>query len=336
MEREKVAGMSVAVTDRGKIIYEKGFGAESVERPEVAPSGHSMYRIASISKLVTGITLLRLVEEGKLALDRPVRDYVPWLTLTSKEALEQMTLRHLMSHTAGLPTEYTPDGPREESALEGFLRDNLPNLEFATLPSEGVHHYSNWGIHLASYMAERVTGKRFTELCREYALAPLGMDHTTYDLRVAATYPVSVPHEAGEDGALHVCHYIKENAARMAAGGLYSCTEDLCKLARFFLNRRTDAGERLLSDASLDEMFRPHAHIAPDSPDAYGLTMRLHFYRGRVLRGHLGSAPPYASGLWTDPQSGYGVVILMNTQGDALRYAVPEMLLDDLVGEPER
>ena len=208
LEREKVAGMSVAVTDREKIIYSKGFGAESVERPEVAPNGLSMYRIASISKLVTGITLLRLVEEGKLALDRPVRDYVPWLTLTSKEALAQMTLRHLMSHTAGLPTEYTPDGPREESALEGFLRDNLPNLEFATLPSEGVHHYSNWGIHLASYMAERVTGKRFTELCREYALAPLGMDRTTYDLRVAATYPVSVPHIAGEDGV-----YVSADAA---------------------------------------------------------------------------------------------------------------------------
>ena len=331
LEQEKIAGMSVAVTDREKIIYARGFGVESVERPGVAPDEKSLYRIASITKLMTGITLMRLVEEGKLSLDRPVKDYIPWLHLRSQEAQEQMTLRHLMSHTSGLPVEYTPNGPREESALEQTLMDELAAAEFATLPADGVHLYSNLGIRLASCMAQRVTGRMFTELCQDYALTPLGMNSTTFDLRKAATYPICKPHVDGEDGSLQVYHYIKENAARMAAGGLYSNTEDLCKLARYLLNGRTDAGETILRPESLEEMFRIHAMTSPIVQSHYGLTMCIRPFKGRVLRGHTGSAPPYATVLFTEPQSGYGIVALLNTQRDKMRIGITELLFGDLL-----
>lgn len=330
----KIAGMSVAVTNRNEIIYARGFGVDSVERPHISAEADSMYRIASISKIITGITIMRLQEKGFLDIDTPVKEYVPWLTFKRPEILEQMTLRHLLSHTSGLPMEYTPDGPREENSLEQTLKEGLKDLEFATLPDDGTYLYSNWGIRLASYIAQIRTGRMFSELAKEYALKPLNMNKTTFDLRVAATYPLSLPHIENEQGELEVVHYIKENAARLAAGGIYSNACELCKLARFLLNDgKNDLGEQVLSSDSLKQMFTRHAIKDKQNGDGYGLTMMLRQYRDRYLFGHLGSAPPYALSLFVDHKSGYGVITLMNTERNELRYDIPELIMDMLNNE---
>lgn len=329
LRENKIAGMAVAVTDKKKVIYAKGFGVDNIGRPEIPAGADSMYRIASVTKMVTGITIMRLVEEGVLELDTLVKDCVPWLTLSRPEAMEQMTLRHLLSHTSGLPVEYTPDGPREESALEASLKAELPAAQMESLPADSVYLYSNLGIRLASYIAQVKTGKPFSSLAQKYVLTPLKMDRTTFELQVAATYPLSLPHVETDDGKLTVFHRIKENAARLAAGGLYSNTEDLCKLARFLLNEGvTDDGERLLSSESMQMMFTPHG--SRQENESYGLTMILRKYKGGCLWGHPGSAPPYATSVFVDPTSGYGVVTLMNTQRNQLRFEIPEIIFDVL------
>ena len=197
---ERIAGLALAITDREGVIYSRGFGVENVDRPDVPVTGKSMHRAASVTKIFSGITMLRLVDEGLLSLDEPVKTYVPWLTLKDADAAEKMTLRHLLSHTAGLPSEYTPEGARDEAALGPTLRVELPEAKLIAKPGEGKYLYSNLGIRLASLCAERVTGKRFTELVEESVLNPLGMTETTFDLRVAATYPISIPHDRDEQG----------------------------------------------------------------------------------------------------------------------------------------
>jgi len=333
LKENKIAGMAVAVTDREKVIYAKGFGVDNAERPDIPADPGAMYRIASITKVVTGITILRLAEQGILDLDRPVREYVSWLRLSRPEALEQMTFRHLLSHTSGLPAEYSPEGPKEERALEQSLKDGLGDLELHSLPDEGVYLYSNWGIRLASYIAQLRTGKMYSELAKAYVLEPLGMDRTTFDLQVAATYPLSLPHEDTPEGNWKVLHRIPENAARLAAGGLYSNVFDVCKLARFLLNHgKSDSGQQLLSRESLNMMMKKHADRTPINGDGYGLTMMLRKYGDGYLYGHLGSAPPYALSVFADLASGYGVATLMNTRRDELRYTIPESIFDCLKG----
>lgn len=320
LEKENIAGMTVAVTDRKGLLFSEGFGVESVERPEVKTAPDALFRIASISKVVTGMTILSLVEEGLLSLDEPVKKHLPWLTLRDKAAEAGVTLGHLLSHTSGLPTEYTPDGPREESALEPSLRAGLPKLELLFPLGQG-YNYSNWGIRLASLVAETATGKKFTELAQERVLTPLGMTRTTYDLHVAATYPISLPH-VEEDGVLRVSHRLQENAARHAAGGLYSSAPDLCKLARCLLNEgMTDDGTRILSKASIDEMKTLRA--TPKDFDGYGITLFRNTMDDRQIYYHTGSAPPYATCLEIHPESGLGVVMLLNTDRLSLRHTVP-------------
>lgn len=331
-EKNHIAGMSVAITDRDKMIKCYNFGVETVEFPDHKTTEHSMYRIASITKVITGLTILCLVDRNILELDGLVKDYLPWLSFTNG-AEQQMTLRHLLSHTSGLPVEYTPNGPREESALEQSLKDGLRDLELLALPEEKHYCYSNWGIRLASLVAEKQTGKPFSELAKEYILDPLGMDKTTFDIRMAITYPISLPHEEDENGELKVFHYMKENAARYAAGGLYSSASELCKLARFLLAGGVNAeGARIVSERSMQEMFTPHTPATGKEEMHYGLTLFMRNQNDRLTLGHIGSAPPYATSLFVEPESGYGVVTLMNTQRDHLRYEVPDLVFEELAG----
>ena len=319
LKNEKIAGMAVAITDREKIIFAEGFGVESIERPEVGVTSKSIFRIASITKVVTGMTILSLAEEGKLSLDTRVKEILPWLTLTDKNTEENVTLRHLLSHTAGLPAEYTPEGPREESALEPSLQAGLPTLEMQFSLGEG-YLYSNWGIRLASLVAEKVTGKFFTQLAHERVLQPLGMERTTFDLHLAATYPICLPHTE-ENGEFRVFHKLQENAARQAAGGLYSNAEDLCRLARCLLNN----GEKVLQKASVDEMKTVRGK--PKAYDGYGITLFSHNGENGQVYFHPGSAPPYATSLYIHPASGLGIVTLMNTQRNNLRHTIPNTIL---------
>lgn len=319
LEKEKIAGMAVAITDKEKIIFAEGFGVESIERPQVGVTSKSLFRIASITKVVTGMTILSIVEEGKLSLDTRVKDILPWLSLTDKNTEENVTLGHLLSHTSGLPAEYTPEGPREESALEPSLREGLPSLEMQFPLGEG-YLYSNWGIRLASLVAEKVTGKCFTQLAYERVLQPLGMDKTTFDLHIAATYPICLPHTE-ENGQFRVFHKLQENAARQAAGGLYSNAEDLCRLARCLLND----GEKVLQKSSIDEMKVPRGK--PKAYDSYGITLFGHNAENGQVYFHPGSAPPYATSLYIHPASGLGIVTLMNTQRDSLRHTIPNTIL---------
>ncbi|MBR3837484.1 MAG: beta-lactamase family protein [Clostridia bacterium] len=327
-KEKRIAGFAVALTDEKAVRYARGFGVESVERPQVPVTERSLFRIASITKLVTGITVLQLVAEGKLALDAPVKEIIPWLTLSQRDAEKALTLRHLLSHTGGLPAEYTPDGPLEEAALEPSLQRELPVAQMASLPGDGVFLYSNLGIRLASLMAEKVTGKPFTLLAREMTLSPLGMNTTTFDLHLAATYPLCLPHEE-KDGTFTVFHRLQENAVRHAAGGLYSNVLDLCRLARFINSGVTDEGKALLPPHLLKEMKTPHGK--DPTGFSYGLTMRLEPYRNGFLCGHHGSAPPYATSLMTHKESGLGIALLMNTQRDDLRTEIPKKILDMLL-----
>lgn len=332
MEREKIAGLSVAVTDRYGIVYSEGFGCDSIERPEIKTTPKSLFRIASISKMITGMTVMRLCELGRLSLDDKAKKYVPWLSLPKSGAEKTITLRHLLSHTAGLPAEYTPVGSRDEGSLESFLKNGLVNLENVFMPGERNYLYSNWGIHLVSYIAEQVTGQRFTELAREYVLEPLLMNETTYNLCVAATYPLSLPHEHTESGEISLVHYMKENAARMAAGGIYSSSSELTKLARCVLNNgKSDTGSTVIGESSMEEMKKIHAFAGKEAYTYYGLTMMRLDKDGEEYYGHLGSAPPYSSSLYVHPRSGYGVITLINTEvKNEVRLEIPQIIFSEL------
>lgn len=331
MIEKNVKGMSVAVTDKEKVIFAEGFGVENMEYPDIKTRPEALYKIASITKVITGLTLMCLKERGLLELDKPIKEYLPWLSFKNKEAESKMTFRHVMSHTSGLPAEYTPEGTKHEEDLIHTLKEGLPELEFASLPGDGKFLYSNWGIRIASMVMQEVTGKKYTDLAKEFIINPLKMERTTFDIHVAATYPLSLPHLDTENGGHEVMHFMQENAARHATGGLYSNIFDLSKIARLLLNDgKDDNNNVIITKASLDEMRTVHGHSAKDPSIAYGLTMYVKTFGNKILHGHTGNAPPYTSGMFVDNESGLGVVVLMNSNRNDMRTLVPELVFDTL------
>ena len=324
--KNNIAGMSVAVTDLEGAIYKKGFGFENALRPEVPAYPDAMYKIASMTKTVTAAVILRLCQEGKLDLDTPIRQYLPWLKLSRPEAEETMNLRHLLTHTSGLFVDgYLPEGTRDESGIDEALKETLPTLPMNALPGENVYGYSNWGYNLIACVATTVTGKALTDLYKEYILDPLGMDKTTFDFQVAATYPLSLPHRLNKDGKIEVIHHQRINMAYAGGGGLYSCAEDMCKWARFLLRGGvTDAGERLLTEESFADMCSKHILREEATGTYYGYGIFVKPFADRCIYGHTGNYDPYNSSIFIDRKTGLGVTVLVNTNASNVRLEIVE------------
>lgn len=320
-----VAGATVAISDRDSTLAVFPYGRRVIERADMPTGENTLYRAASITKMVTGILTMRLVEGGSLQLDAPVSSYLDWFNLKDASAAEKITLRHLLSHKAGLPAEYTPEGPLDEGELVPSLMEALPTLDLAYPVGEG-YLYSNWGFRIISAVIERVSGERYSSLAKRLVLSPLGMKESGYFLDAGRTYDLSMPHERDEMGAPVSEKYIKENYCRLATGGLYSNARDLLSLIRMLMRGGVaDSGERIISEASVWEMRRENSLLP--SGDGYGLALQLHRFDGMELIGHYGSAPPYSSALFADPVSGFAAVALINTEKKDLRRELVELAI---------
>ncbi len=329
IDNQNIAGLSVAVTTKDEIVFAENFGVTNTETNTPFQSNRVQYRIASLTKIFTGLTILKLVENEILNLDTPVINYIPCLRMTNETTQNSVTLRHLLSHIAGLPKEYQPDGERDEVFLKQTTLEQISKLELLSTIEEQKYCYSNWGIRLASLVAQEVTGEYFSTLVNNLIIQPLKMDTTTFDPLVALTYQTALPH-IYENGKLKVVHKINENATRYATGGLFSNLEDLSKLARFLLNKgKNDDGVKILSENSINEMSL-HKIYCNENYYAYGLTNMFFERYGIQAQGHLGSHPPYATSLIIDNKLGFGIITLMNTYCTNLRLDIPFEILKEL------
>src|SRR6266568_4860568 len=163
MQKGHVPGLALAIVKDQEVIYARGFGVTSIEDGGVPVTPQTLFRIGSTTKPMTGTAILRLVEAGKLDLDRPVKEYIDWLTLSEEDVADRVTLHMLMSHSAGLPTDAEHFGRRDREGLEAFVRERIPRFPLIAPPGK-LFSYSNPGICLAGYIAEVVGGKPFVAL----------------------------------------------------------------------------------------------------------------------------------------------------------------------------
>ena len=323
----KIASLAVALTDGNQTLYSRGFGYNDIDTRQIKTNADTEFKIASVTKIVTGLVAMRLVDDGRLRLDEAVEKYLPDLKLRNENE-KRITPRHLLSHSAGFPTEYTPDGPSDESLLKQSIYEELTKVEPIYEVGCG-YKYSNWGIRLLSYIMERITSEPYSKLAYDYVINPLRMTKTTFCKNEALSHPFALPHETDEEGILHSSLYIPTNSARLATGGLFSTANDLTKLARLLIRSGlSDTGERILSENRLSEMLKSHVECNTDDGSEYGLTMMLLKHNNKILYGHIGSAPPYSSSLFIDRERGIGVIMLTNTKCEGLSKVLPKALLD--------
>jgi CubicO group peptidase (beta-lactamase class C family) len=335
MSAARVPGLAVAIVRGEEIAYAHGFGVTSVEDGGLPVTPQTLFRIGSITKGLTATATMRLVEAGQLDLDRPVSQYVPWLTFSRPGAHEQISMRLLLSHSAGLPTSYIPFGRRDPAGLEAHIRDDVQRYPFVAPPGK-LYNYSNPGVRLAGYILQAVTGRPYTELMQDLVFDPLEMGRTTFDPLVAMTYPLAQSHDRNDDGMLAVQHRFAESTGGYPSGMAISTAVDLAHYAVMHMNRGRFRGRQLLSPASVAEMQAVQADTYTAAGGGYGLALHVDGYKGLRRVSHEGSISTFGTILAMVPDAGVAVVVLFNRAPGFWTRArtIVDQILDGLLDLP--
>jgi CubicO group peptidase (beta-lactamase class C family) len=333
MEAAGVPGLALALVHRQEVVYAGGAGVTSVENGGAPVTPQTLFRIASTTKPLVGTAIMRLVEAGTLDLERPLSAYVPWLQFSQPGIEDHLTLRHLLSHTSGLPQLRGDLDTRDPGALATFVREKLSSYPLLVPPGR-LWLYSGAGIALAAFVAEVASGMAFPDLMRRLVFDPLDMQRTTFDPLVAMTYPLAQAHTAGEEGTLHVEHRFIANAVFDPAGGAMSTALDLANFAILHLNQGRFRDRQLLSPESVRTMQTPVVSLWTFAEEGYGLAFATERYKGvRLVRHNGGGLASYASCFYLAPDEEMAVVLLAN---GGRPMPILRHLLDQLFELPEQ
>lgn len=261
MKYYHVPGVSVAVIDGGEIAWAKGYGIkETGGNARVTPA--TLFQVASISKPVTALGALRLVEQGLLDLDAPVNaKLVSWQVPENEfSEKEKVTLRRLLTHSAGLTVPGFPGYassapiPTPLQVLAGEKPANTPPVRIDVLPGS-QWRYSGGGFTVAQLLLADVSGRSFQEYMQTTVLAPLGMTRSTFEQplpRTKARQAASAHHVNGAvvEGRWHVY-------PELAAAGLWSTPSDLCRFAIELQKSAAGGSNRVISQDMAVQMLTP-------------------------------------------------------------------------------
>lgn len=322
MERFAIPGVSVGIC-RGSEHEVAGFGVTSVENP-LPVDGDTLFQIGSITKTYTATAALRLVEQGHLELDEPVRTYLPDLRLADEQAATNVTMRHLLSHTGGWTGDYFDLlGPGDDALA--LMVERLDRLEQLT-PLGEVWSYNNAGFYIAGRVIEVVTGKPFEVALSELVLAPLGLERSFFFADDVLTHRFAVGHDLS--GAVARPWGIGRAAAPV--GGLVASVRELLAYARL----QWEPG--VLTQGSLDAMRVPHAEVSLALGDSFGLGWFLSERDSRSFLTHGGATNGQQALLVVCPRERLALAVLTNhDNGSALYMELrTEVLRSELGIEP--
>jgi CubicO group peptidase (beta-lactamase class C family) len=320
MERFGIPGVAVAVR-HGDEVDAAGFGVTSIEHPlDVDPD--TLFQIGSITKTYTATAAMRLVEDGALDLDAPVREVLPELRLADEDAAARATMRHLLSHTGGWTGDYFDVlGPGDDALTEMVAQ--LDTLEQLT-PLGEIWSYNNAGFYIAGRVIEVLAGLPFEHALKELVLDPLGLERSFFFAEDVITHRFAVGHD--RTGAVARPWGIGRPAA--PAGGLVASVNELLAYARLVLGE-TD----VLSAASLEAMRDPQADVGRSLGDAVGLGWYLLERNGLRFVTHGGSTNGQQAFLAACPEERFAFALLTNhTDGSALGTVLREHVLARRLG----
>ena len=323
-----VPGVALALVHEGR--EETAYaGVTSVVDPLPVDEG-TLFQIGSTTKTMTATVAARLVEEGRLDLDVPVRTYLPGFRLADEAAAAAVTVRHLLTHSAGWLGDYFEDTGRGDDALAKVVAKLALLPQLTEVGKEW--HYGNSGFYAAGRVIEVVTGRTFEQAMGELLLEPLGMTRSVFFAEDAIAYRVAVGHLVHEDRADVARRWALPRNAH-AAGGITSTALDQLRYARFHLGDGTAAnGTRVLSEAALRSMQEP---IGPRG--AVGLSWWLRTVDGVRIVSHGGTTAGQQAEFVLVPEHAFGITMLTNsTRGHALGREVVRLALREYCGIDDR
>ena len=334
-----VPGVSVGVLLDGEEHYAYA-GVTSVENP-LPVDESTLFQFGSTGKTYTATAMLRLVEQGKVDLDAPVRTYVPELLLTDEDVARRVTVLQLFNHTAGWEGDLMDSTGEGDDALEKYVA--LMAKLVQTTPLGSAVSYNNAALSLAGRIIEKVTGTTFEQAIHDLVLAPLGMTSTYFFPNEVMTRRFAAGHARHDDGRVTAARPWAMSRGGNPAGGMSATSRDQIAWARFHLGDGTAPdGTRLLSTEMLQRMQQPTASM-PGSAlgDHVGISWLLKDVGGVRQVGHGGTTIGQHSEFVMVPERSFAISSMSNCgpNGPALNSALVRWALEHYLGvveaEPE-
>ena len=334
--RTGTPGAAVGVYLDGNEYYAY-HGVTSIENP-LPVEANTLFQFGSTGKTFTATAMMRLVEQGLVDWDAPVRTYVPELQLSDEQTAATVTVLQLFNHSAGWAGDFMGAGSDlGDDALARYVTG------MATLTQEfpvgTAASYNNASLSLAGRVIEKVTGKRFEDAMAELIFTPLGMEHSFFFPTDVMTRRFVVGHNSDPDGNFTIARPWAMPRSAAPAGGITANAGDQVAWIRFHLGQGTAAdGTRVLSQQNLEKMREPTVHM-PGSAlgDAVGISWMLKDVDGVQLVSHGGSTLGQQSAFVMVPEKKFGIAVLTNagSAGTDLNHGLVRDALAHFVGVVE-
>jgi CubicO group peptidase (beta-lactamase class C family) len=322
MRTYHVPGVSIAIVDGSRVVFERGYGVTEFGGSRAVDST-TLFQAGSISKPVFATGVLGLVQQGRLSLDEDVnRRLTSWhLPDAPFTAVEKVTLRRLLTHTAGLTVHGFPGYavgkpiPTIPQVLNGLPPANTPAVRNDTTPG-ARYSYSGGGITIAQLLTTDVMHERFPDVMQRLVLKPAGMTRSTYEnpLPENRWAETAAGHETTDTPVPGRWHVYPE----MAAAGLWTTPADLARWAIALSDAYNGKSHRLLSTESARQMVSHQADVRPGCRAGWGLGVAVDGDGADVHFSHGGRDEGFVATFDMWPVRGQGIFVLTNGVSDQL------------------
>lgn len=320
----KTVGGAFVVAQHGEIVYERYYG-EQQKTTHVPVTENTYFRGASVTKLVTGIGLMKMMDEGILDPDEDISTYLGYTVRNKRFMKTPITLRILMSHTAGLVENAS--FARKASILSDMIdvkKKASANFKKAVKPGS-EYTYSNFGAGITGAIVESVTGMDVSSYMRQTLFEPLGIDAAYSATQLAEPDYISATYH--KDGSLYAApsyllrqEYVQEAMSdqhyRTAIGSLLIRPRDLARLGIVLCGDGTVDGVRVLSEEAVMAMRQEHSletdGITPDSPYTFFTIRQDTLFEGLRVYGHQGTDEGIVCNLYVEPENELVIAVMTN------------------------
>jgi CubicO group peptidase (beta-lactamase class C family) len=332
-----VPGLAVGIVQDGQIAYTRYSGVQSLNT-QAPVTENSIFGIASIAKIFVASAVMQLVERGKVGLDAPITQYLPYFRLDDPRYME-ITIRQMLSHTSGMPDmeeseydELVAHPEFDEGAPERYVR-SLDRMKMVAAPGERFF-YSNIAYNVLGDLIAKVSGQTFEDYMQEHILRPAGMPASAFSHLDVPPDRLALPHLRIPEMIVNPIY--PYHRADAPASFLHTTVEEMCHWAITCLNRGVYQGQRILSPASFDLMWTPVVDRgSPPLYESHGLGWVLGHYEGLKTAGHGGGGFGWTDFFLLLPEVNGGFVILINEESSARARFIRAVLNAMLGKQPE-
>ncbi len=331
IKQQDIPGLALAIVEKRQVLYAKAFGIQSLADASNKVTTRSLFQMASVTKPFVATGVLQLIEDGKIEFDTAAVKYLPHFKM-GDERYKQITVRHLLSHTAGIPhlTDYEYYNPQfDEGALKRFV-GNLNNLTLIAAPGT-KYQYSNIGYDILGNLIAEVSGLSFEHYIEKQILIPLGMNSSTLLLKQADSELLTSPHVLDSLYSVVVNEFYPYNRIHAPSGALYSNLSDMTQWALVNVNRGEINGNRILKDSTYDIMWTS----TNDDWKQMGISWFIGEHQGHQTISHSGGTIGYGSFLIMIPSKSLAVIVMSNYERAAV-IDLAKTALDVALGFPAK